>query len=201
DLAYSPRSDEFAWVKAVLAADAAGDADLAAAQAALRAWDGRTDFHNRGAALVAVMWLQRRGHANWTPLQMVRAAIPLLKAGYGRVDPEWAQINRLRRGGLDIPVDGGPDTFRALYGAPDPDGRLKGVNGDCYIMFVDWDAGGHMTARSIHQFGSATLDAASPHYADQSPLFAAHQTKPVWFTEAQLKGHVERAYRPGDVGR
>ena len=65
-------------------------------------------------------------------------------------------------------------------------------------MFIDWDARGRLTSRSIHQFGAATLDAASPHYADQAPLFAKHQTKPVWFTEAELKGHVERDYRPGE---
>jgi len=52
-------------------------------------------------------------------------------------------------------------------------------------------------SRSIHQFGAATLDATSPHYADQSAMFVAHRTKPVLFTEAELNGHVERDYRPG----
>ena len=198
DLAYSARSDEAAWVKAVLDADPAGDADLAVAQTVLRTWDGQTDLKNRGAALVALMWLERRVHPDWTPLQMVRSASKRLKTTYGRVDPERGEVNRLRRGALDIPVDGGPDTFRALYGALDPDGRLHGVNGDCYIMFIEWDAQGRLTSRSVHQYGAATLDAASPHYADQSPLFAAHQTKPVLFTEAQLAGHVTRTYRPGD---
>lgn len=198
DLAYSARSDEAAWVKAVLAADAGGDADLAAAQAVLRRWDGKTDLKNRGAALVALMWLERRAHPDWTPLQMVKSAAQRLKAAFGRVDPEWGEVNRLRRGSLDIPVDGGPDTFRALYGALEKDGRLRGVNGDGYVMFVDWDPKGRRTSRSVHQFGSATLDATSPHYADQSPLFAAHQTKPVRFTEAELAGHVVRSYRPAE---
>ena len=34
----------------------------------------------------------------------------------------------------------------------------------------------------------ATLDRASPHYADQLPLFVEKKTKPVWFTKAQLTG-------------
>ena len=34
----------------------------------------------------------------------------------------------------------------------------------------------------------ATLDPASPHYADQLPLFVEKKTKPVWFTKAQLTG-------------
>ena len=198
DLAYSDRSDERAWVRTILAADAR-DPDVAAAQPVLRAWDGRTDLENRGAALVAVMWLQKRQHPDWTVMQMLKGSAPLLKAAYGRIDPKWGDVNRLRRGKLDIAVDGGPDTFRALYGRPDPDGRLHGVNGDCYIMWMDWDQKGKLASRSIHQFGSATLDESSPHYADQSPLFARHETKPVWFTEAQLKGHVERDYRPGEA--
>jgi penicillin amidase/acyl-homoserine-lactone acylase len=201
DLAYSVHSDEFAWVKEVLAVDPKGDADLMAAQAALRVWDGRTDLHNRGAALVAVMWLERRQHKDWSPIQMLKAAIPLIKAGRHRVDPEWGEVNRLTRGKVDLPLDGGPDTYRALYGAPGADGRLHGVNGDGYVMFVDWDRQGHLTSRSIHQFGSATLEETSPHYADQSPLFAAHKTKPVLFTEAELKGHIEREYHPGEAAQ
>ena len=196
DLAYSLQSEEYAWVKAVVTADVGTDPDLVAAQAVLRAWDGQTDLRNRGAPLVAIIWLQRRINPDWTPIQMFKAAVPLIKGFYGRIDPEWGTVNRLRRGKLDLPVDGGPDVYRAIYGRPDMDGRLHAVNGDCYIMFVDWDAKGHLTSRSIHQFGSATQDTASPHYADQSPLFATHQTKPVWFTEAQLKGNIERTYRP-----
>ena len=184
---------------AVLAADATGDSDLAAAQTVLRGWDGQTDLKNRDAALVAIMWGERRRHPEWTPLQMVKAAIPRLKTSYGRVDPEWGEVNRLRRGALDLPVAGGPDTFRALYGSLDPDGRLRGVNGDGYVMFVEWDRQGRMTSRSVHQYGAATADPSSPHYADQSPLFVAQKTKPVHFTEAQLAGNIVRTYRPGDV--
>ena len=198
DKAYSVHSDEEAWVKEVLAVDPKGDTDLAAAQAALRGWSRKADLGDRGQALVTYMWLERRYNKNWTPIQMLQASIAALKKGFGRVDPTWGEVNRIRRGKLDIPVDGGPDTFRALYGAPEPDGRLKGVNGDSYVMFVDWDKAGKMTSRSIHQFGAATLVPDSPHYADQAQMFADHKTKPVWFTEAQLKGHVERSYSPDD---
>lgn len=196
DTGYSPNSDEYAWIKEVLAVDPKGDPDLAAAQATLRAWDGKADLGSRGTALVAYMWLERRFHKDWKPIQMAQASIEALKKGFGRVDPEWREVNRIRRGSLDIPVDGGPDTFRALYGSPEPDGRLKGVNGDSYFMFVDWDKAGKLTSTSIHQFGSATQDATSPHYADQAQMFADHRTKPVLFTEGELKGNVERDYRP-----
>ena len=66
-------------------------------------------------------------------------------------------------------------------------------------MFVTWDRAGKLSSESIHQFGSATLDPKSPHYADQAPLFVAMKTKPVYFTEDQLKGHVRADYAPGDT--
>ena len=106
-------------------------------------------------------------------------------------------MNRFRRGKLDLPIDGGPDIYRAVYGKQQDDGTLTAVDGDTLIMFVTWDKNGKLSSQSIHQFGSATLDKNSPHYADQSPLFVAKRMKPVWFTEAELKGHIEADYRPG----
>ena len=199
DLAYSKRSDVEDIVTAILGADAKADPDLATAQRIVRGWDHQSDLKNRGTSLIALTWLSmRRNHG--TALAGVQEAIALLNKHFGRLDPEWGAVNRLRRGSVDLPVDGGPDALRAIYGRPDPDGRLRAFNGDSYIMFVDWDTAGHLTSRSVHQFGAATLDAGSPHYADQAPLFAAKRTKPVLFTEAQLAGHVERDYRAG-VGR
>ena len=124
-------------------------------------------------------------------------AIDLLRTHFDRIDPEWGQINRFRRGKLDMPIDGGPDTYRAVYGEPKPDGTLTAVDGDTLIMFISWDRDGKLSSESIHQFGSATLDEHSPHYADQSPLFVAMKTKPVLFTYAQLQGHIQADYRPG----
>jgi penicillin amidase/acyl-homoserine-lactone acylase len=77
-------------------------------------------------------------------------------------------------------------------------GRLKGGAGDSYVMLVTWDKDGRVHSRSIHQYGSATLDETSPHYADQSPLFVQRQRKPVWLDEADIRVNLEREYRPGE---
>jgi len=79
----------------------------------------------------------------------------------------------------------------------DRDGRLTGVAGDCYVLIVEWDKDGNVSSESIHQYGSATLDESSPHYADQVPLFIDCKMKPVWFDEADIRAHLEREYRPG----
>jgi acyl-homoserine-lactone acylase len=194
DLAYSAKSEAGGGLKGLLALDPAQNPDFAAAQAVLKAWDLKTDVHNRSAALAVVTLTKMNGGA--APAAALKGTIDDLKAHFGRMDPEWGDVNRIRRGKLDLAIDGGPDVYRAVYGRPDPDGRLRALAGDTYVMFVEWDEAGHLSSRSIHQFGSATLDEASPHYADQTPLFVAMKTKPVWFTEAQLKSHVERNYRP-----
>jgi acyl-homoserine-lactone acylase len=202
DLAYSSRSVMAQRVRELIALDAKGNPDMMAAQQLLTAWDLRTNVDSREAALAMLTVapiVEARDDGKTSP--DLRAAleqtIASLKKHFGRIDPRWGEVNRLRRGSLDIAVDGGPDIVRAVYGTPQADGTLTGVAGDTLIMFVEWDRTGKLTSRSIHQFGTATLDATSPHYADQAPLFASMKTKPVRFTRAELDGHVRRDYRPG----
>jgi penicillin amidase/acyl-homoserine-lactone acylase len=109
-------------------------------------------------------------------------------------------VHRLRRGDVDLPIGGGPDTLNAVYARPAGDGRLVGVAGDSYVLLVEWDREGRVRSRSVHQYGSATLDPRSPHYADQAPLFARRQLKPVWLDEDDIRAHLEREYRPGTAG-
>ncbi len=205
DLAYSARSKLAAIIAQILAADAGGDEDVKAAQDLLRHWNRETDVRNRGAALAVLTGLKAIRSDNnptpITPLDALKKTIAELKEHFGRIDPEWGAVNRIRRGTLDLAIDGGPDVYRAVYGQPQSDGTLTAAGGDTFIMFVTWDKNGRLWSESIHQFGSATLDTASPHYADQTPLFVAMKTKPVLFTEDQLKGHIEADYRPGEAHR
>ena len=120
---------------------------------------------------------QKRG-SSAIPGMPLRAAMATLRDQFGRLDPEWGEVNRLRRGDVDLALDGASDTLRAIHGVPDADrGGLSAGFGDSYIMIVDWAADGTQLIRTIHQLGSATTDETSPHYADQAPLFAAKQWK------------------------
>ena len=71
--------------------------------------------------------------------------------------------------------------------------------GDTYVLLVRWDKAGNVSSESIHQFGSATQNESSPHYDDQSPLFARQEMKPTWFDERELLKHLESRYRPGEA--
>lgn len=78
-----------------------------------------------------------------------------------------------------------------------PDGRSVSNSGDCYILFTQWAADGTQTVDTIHQCGTATLDPASPHYADQVPLFVAEKTRRARLELEELLRHVTWENRPG----
>jgi acyl-homoserine-lactone acylase len=201
DITYSERSDFARRIAEVVKIDPGSDSDLGAAQALLKGWDRRTNVGSRAAALAVLMSTEAAhsdSHPDVAPIDALRHAIATLKTRFGRIDPVWGQVNRIRRGKLDLPIDGGPDIYRAVYGVPQTDGTLTASAGDTFIMFVTWDKTGELSSESINQFGSATLDSQSPHYADQTPLFVAMKTKPVLFNQSQLAGKVEADYRPGD---
>lgn len=168
----------------------------------IRAWDGNTDLDNINAG-IAILTMEPIVRAemfgNDIPATMKTLAerAHIMHDKFGKLDVPWREVNRLVRGDLDVPLCGGPDTLRAVYGEL-KDGRLEGVAGDCYVLIAQWDKEGKVKSRSIHQFGSATLDTASPHYGDQAKLFAECRMKPVWMDEAEIRRHLEGEYRPGE---
>jgi penicillin amidase/acyl-homoserine-lactone acylase len=207
DKRYSRESALAALVARLVARDLSREPDaaqLARAQAVLRGWDLGSEADNRGAALAVLTGLPVVGRAlagepPMDELEALRGAVASLLRHHGRLDPRWGEVSRFRRGAIDAPTDGGPDVLRDFEAGmePDAEGRLVARKGDTLYFFVEWDREGRLSARGIHQFGSATLDAASPHYADQAPLFLAERTKPVRLDEAALRAVVRREYRPG----
>lgn len=187
--------------------------ETAQAQEILRKWDLSTDSDDVGAAIMVytlnalsdkypdAIVLSRMGQANVSEAMLMDAfteAVKTLNDHFGRIDMPWGDVNRLIRGDVDLPIGGGPDILHATYGELQEDGRLKITDGDSYVMLVIWDKEGSVHAMSVHQFGSATLHPESPHYADQAPLMANRQLKPVWYDEADIRQHLEREYVPGE---
>lgn len=185
-----------------------GDApELEGAREIISAFDMSADVADAHAALVIlaaepIIRAQMRGEAGPDPLESLRKAATHLRKYWGRLDVPWGEVNRLRRGDVDLPLGGGPDLLRAVYAKPDEeDGRLVAQGGDTLIYIADWAPDGTLTSRSIHQFGSATARPDSPHYADQAPLYAAEQLKAVPLDEAEIMAQTTREYRPGAAGR
>ncbi|MGK0266164.1 MAG: acyl-homoserine-lactone acylase [Maricaulis sp.] len=184
DKVYAAESPVARLVTQLLAADFSGDQDLANAQAVLGRWDFSTDIANREAALGVLVAVRCIGNLHtddpWLmdPVEALRESSAELMLRHGRLDPEWGEVNRLVHGTVDLPIGGGPDTLRAVYAGShdlDENGQLIAAAGDTSIMLVEWLADGSLDASAIIQYGAATLDESSPHYADQAPLFVAEE--------------------------
>ena len=174
------------------------------AQTLITNWDLSTDIENRGAALSACVlggeWLsEQRGSDAPKALDELVRCTDLLMSTSGRIDPLWGDVNRHVRGDLNIPVAGGPDTLRAIYGmGMEKDGYLTNVAGDGLYYQVSWDAQGDLKVRGVHQYGAATLDENSPHYADQAEDYANEILHDPLFDDARRQSKIDRRYRPGD---
>jgi len=130
--------------------------------------------------------------------ELIRCA-DLLMAKTGRLDPLWGDVSRHVRGDLNLPVGGGPDTLRAIYGlGMEEDGFLTNVAGDGLYYLLSWDADGEQKIRGIHQYGAATLDKTSPHYADQAQDYVDEVLHDPLFNAAIRADKIERRYRPGE---
>ena len=159
--------------------------------------------HSRHAALGGLTTL-RQITARFThepppsPEQAFRDAVSWLTLHHGRIDPEWGEVNKLAHGDMTWPISGGPDTLRAVYPAKiRDDGELHMNAGDTWIALVEWAPDGSQRAEVINNYGSAVRDAASPHYADQAPLFAAEKWRKAHLDWDGIEQSAERRYRPG----
>jgi len=168
----------------------------------LRDWDLGTDIDNLAAGLgvctISEEWISEQARKTPPPVkQEFEKCVGTLLQKFGRTDIPWGEINRLKRGKMDMPVAGGPDVLRAVYGRGlEEHGHLSASGGDGLFIFVSWDKEGKQSIESIHQFGSATLDESSPHFADQMPLFVEEKMKNTFFDSASLEDNIEREYEP-----
>ena len=79
-------------------------------------WNGATDKDNTAAAL-ALLTLEplldfRHEDEEADLTASLREAAAYLEQHFGRLDPPYGELNRLRRGNKEWPIDGGPDIVR-----------------------------------------------------------------------------------------
>jgi acyl-homoserine lactone acylase PvdQ len=173
------------------------------ARQALLDWNGRFDEESIGAAVAVLAFrpLNATGddvESDWDVRVGLRRAVEHLEAHFERRDVALGELQRLRRGDVDLPVGGGPDILNATYTEEAPDGVLVGDQGDSYVMIVELPAPDEVRSQSIHNYGASNRK-DSPHYADQAPLFVARKLKPVLMDEADIRRFLDAEYRPGEA--
>jgi acyl-homoserine lactone acylase PvdQ len=168
----------------------------------LRRWDGRAEAASRDAAL-AVLTMR--------PIAAARelgrgedpggsaafsAAVAFLERRYGRLDVPLGEVQRLRRGRLDLPLAGGPDALNAVYGRLE-NGALVGETGDSFFMLVEFHPDGRVESFSVQPYG-ASGRAESAHFNDQSLDFAERRLHKEPSTPEELRAGAWREYHPGE---
>lgn len=205
DKSFSANSRSMRFINKLIALDLGTAKPLYQdAQRVIAQWDRNTNIENRGAALSSCVigseWLaEQKGLPEPDAMAELIRCADLLIAKTGRLDPLWGDVSRHVRGDLNLPVGGGPDTLRAIYGlGMEEDGFLTNVAGDGLYYLLSWDANGEQKVRGIHQFGAATLDKTSPHYADQAQDYVDEVLHDPLFNAAIRADKIERRYRPGE---
>jgi len=202
DIQYSDKSEQVQALNVAMSQDWSDNQDLVAAQNIIKKWDRRASLENRNAALPIQIFNQIRQSADRedrSPKAIREAtekAVAYLKRNYGRLDPQWSEVNRLVRGDFNQAVTGGPDLLRAIYSlGMKPDEKSYATNGDSWMALVSWDqVSGEQKAKVLHQFGSATQDKRSPHYSDQAKLFVEQQWRDASFDIKQIRAKASRNY-------
>jgi acyl-homoserine-lactone acylase len=144
-------------------------------------------------------------------LAALDAALTRLSSDFGTWQTPWGEINRFQRltgdivGRYDDSQPSTPIGFAsgnwgslASFGARPEAGtkRWYGSYGNSFVAVVRFGKDGP-EARAVHA-GGLRGDPASPHFRDQAERYRTHDFRPVYFTDAQLQGHVEKTYRPGE---
>jgi acyl-homoserine-lactone acylase len=128
-------------------------------------------------------------------VKALRAAADELTRTFGSPLVPWGQVLRLRRGSIDLPLDGdvgffgGVECLRATgTQTRDASGRFVFNGGQVIPTVVELTD--PIQVWSIVPYGQSRRP-ESRHFADQAHLYSEGQMRPAWHTWSQLRDHVE----------
>ena len=142
-------------------------------------------------------------------LEALAEASDRLATDFGTWRTPWGQINRFQRltgdivqpfndsaPSLPVPFASAQWGSLASFGAKRWPGTKKyyGTSGNSFVAVVEF--GDKVRARAVSA-GGESGDPASPHFNDQALRYSQGALREVYFYPEDLKGHVERRYRPG----
>ncbi len=143
-------------------------------------------------------------------LASLEAATNKLKSDFGKWQTPWANINRFQRVNGDIvqpfndalpsiPVGFTSSVWGSLasFGAHAYPGTKKwyGTSGNSFVAVVEFGPKIHAVAVTA---GGESGHPNSKHFDDEAQRYATGNLREVYFYPAQLKGHTEKKYHPGE---
>jgi acyl-homoserine-lactone acylase len=196
------------------AVEQSGSEKALAAKAVLEQWDREADADSKGMVLFYT-WARKFGvsrGANYstawdfespdtTPdgladparaVTLLEEAAEEVEQRFGRMDVPWGEYYRISYNGKDLPAngsDGSVGVVRVAWPGRADDTRMYVGGGDSWVGVIEF--ADSVRARVLLSYGNATQK-DSPHNGDQLELFSRKELRDAWFTEAQLKGHLEK---------
>jgi acyl-homoserine-lactone acylase len=143
-------------------------------------------------------------------LEALAAVSDKLQTDFGSWKTPWGEINRFQRltddivhpfddSGASIPVGFAAGRWGSLasFAARSYNGSKKiyGTSGNSFVAVVEFAE--KVRARAITA-GGQSGNPSSPHFKDQAIRYANGDLRPVYFYPAELEGHIERQYHPGN---
>ncbi len=183
-------------------------ARLAGPIALLRGWDYRWGADSTATSL-AIFWAAGPRATDEQRLASLDAAVDRLTQDFGSWQVPWGEINRFQRNdgeivqtfddakpSIPVPFVSGTWGSLASYpGARRPGTkRFYATSGNTFVAIVEF--GPKLSAWAVRE-GGESGHPDSPHFFDQAESFASGNLRPVYFYPKDLKGHVERSYKPG----
>ena len=207
-----------ALVRAYDQADASNPlkAELADQVSILRDWDLRWSVESIPTSLAIFFGEETRRldaterEVSQQLLQALSAAAARLEDDFGSWRTPWGDINRFQRltGDIVQPFDdAGPSTpvgfpsarwgSLASFGARAYPQTKKwyGTSGNSFVAVVEF--GDEVRARAVTA-GGLDSDPSSQHFNDQAELYATGDLREVYYYRADVEGHIEREYHPGN---
>ncbi len=110
---------------------------------------------------------------------------------YGSLHVLWGDVLRLRRGGVDLPGNGGPSllgAIRTVNPGPFVNGKAEGISGDTYFAVIEFS--NPVRAEALLGYGNWSRP-GSKHVADQLPLMSRKEMRPVWRARTDIESNLE----------
>ncbi len=163
----------------------------------------------RAAGTTPYEWMATRA-TDAERIEALKSAAARLTADFGSWKTPWGEINRFQRltGDIVQPFrDDGPSIpvaftsaqwgSLASFAARRWPGTKKyyGASGNSFVAAVEF--GPRVKARAVTA-GGESGHPGTAHFNDQAARYATGDLRPVYFYPDELKGHVERVYKPGN---
>lgn len=174
----------------------------------LRGWDYRWSVDSTATSL-AIFWAEGPRSTDAQRLASLDAAVNRLIEDFGSWQVPWGEINRFQRNdgeinqtfddakpSIPVPFTSGTWGSLATYPGSRRPGtkRFYATSGNTFVAVVEF--GPRLRAWAVREGGNSG-NPDSPHFNDQAERYAAGNLRPVYFYPEDLKGHIERRYKPG----